>query len=509
MFARTYGVVMNGLDTCIVTVEADIGMGLPCFEIVGLPTAAVREAKERVRAAIQNSGCEFPMRRIVVNLAPAEVRKESSGLDLPIAMAILMASGQLRFSTGKHGLWSEETLYVGELSLEGVIKSVTGTLAMCCELEKTPYRAIVSAVEACREIQAVFNGTVYGLHSLADFINGLGEQSLTPYRKQTECERIIPLRLKDFKDVKGQWAAKRAMEIAAAGGHHLRLIGPPGAGKTMLAQRLPSILPPLSAAERIEVSKIYSVAGLLPIGILLRERPFRAPHHTTTLAAMVGGGNMPKPGEITLSHKGVLFLDETPEFRRPVLEVLRQPLEEGCIHIARAQHTYTFPARMLVVMAMNPCPCGWHGYEEQQSCVCSPYEIERYNQRLSGPLLDRIDMTVPVARPTYEEVITGGTTEESSQAVRLRVMGARERQSQRLKDIASVSCNGEMSHSDISRLVRITEEGQHLLHHVFNDLKVSIRSYDKIIRVAQTIADLDGTDRITTTHLAEALSYRS
>lgn len=509
MYAKTKGIVLWGLQSEIVTVEVDIAAGLPCFEIVGLPTAAVREAKERVRAAIRNAGFDFPMRRIVINLAPADIRKDGSGLDLAMAMGILIASRTIKIKKAELETLTETSLFIGEVSLKGKIKGVTGGLAMAMGARAKGITTLYTAPSIGSEVKSGFGGDVIVANTLTELVNMVtGKTPLCLANKhmdrgqENEC-------LSDFKDVQGQLIAKKALEIAAAGGHHVLLSGSPGAGKTMLARAMPSILPPLSEEEQLEVSQIYSVAGLLPVEGLIQARPFRSPHHTITLAGMAGGGSIPKPGELTLSHSGVLFLDEAPEFSRTVLEVLRQPLEEGVIHIARARGNYTFPCRFILLMAMNPCPCGWYHSGDGHVCTCTPWQRENYIRRLSGPLLDRIDMVIEVSRPKYEE-FCGHVDNESSAVIRDRVIQARQFHEWCLKqkNLSGALLNSELSHSQLLNVCELTSVAETMLAQVFQRLQVSIRSYDKILRVARTIADLHESVKVEADYIAEALSYR-
>ncbi len=511
MYARTYGMVIAGLDGILVSVEVDISAGLPCFEIVGLPTASVREAKERVRAAIRNAGFTFPMRRIVINLAPADIRKEGSGLDLAISLAILLASKQLKLRQKQIDVLTAKTVFIGELSLEGTLRPVTGALAMAMSVGDMDKDTICTASACGMEMKAAFNGRVIisdTLKQLCDMLTGQSvcrEASEPPAADASNSLAVAP----DFSTVQGQGMAKKALEIAAAGCHHVLFTGSPGAGKTLLAKCFPSILPPLSKEEQLTVSRIYSVAGLLPGHGLLTQRPFRSPHHTVTAAGMTGGGTIPGPGELTLAHGGVLFLDEAPEFNSRVLEVLRQPLESGEIHVVRARGSVTFPCRFVLLMAMNPCPCGWAEGDEGHVCQCTPFQIEAYRKRLSGPLLDRLDMVVHVRRPKYEEIVVDYKG-ESSATIRNRVIEARARQLARMKAMhyEGLTVNSELSHQQLLAVCQLDEASNTLLAQAFHQLGISVRSYDRILRVARTIADLAGEERVGVPQLAEALSYR-
>lgn len=504
MFAKTFGAGVLGLNGVIFCIEVDISNGLPCMEIVGLPDTAVRESKERVRAAIRNAGYEVPCRRITINLAPADQKKDGSGLDLPIAIGILVASGQLSAA----GL--EECVLIGELSLDAKLRGANGVLPMAIKCRQAGIRQLILPQENVAEAKVVDTVQVVAADSLQTAIAVLAGQP----REATEIASVKPggsagataLPGDDFRDVQGQRAAKRALEIAAAGGHNLLMTGSPGAGKTMLARRISTILPPMTKDEALEVSKIYSVAGLLgPMTGLIEQRPFRAPHHTVSAAAMAGGGRIPRPGEVTLAHHGVLFLDELTEFPRQVLEVLRQPIEDGQVTVARVNSTYTYPSRFMLVLAMNPCPCGYLG-DPLRECSCTPAEIKRYLRRISGPLMDRIDLHINVPRLHYEEM-AGEQQAESSCAIAERVAAARTRQAERL-GTAGVFCNAQMNHRQLKQHCNLNREAQELLRQAFEKMKLNARSYDRIIKVAQTIADLAGQQKIAYEHIAEAVQLR-
>ena len=556
MYAKLYGATLYGIDGCIITVEVDISQGLPVFDIVGLPNQSVKEARERVRAAIKNSGYEFPMRRIVVNLAPATIRKSSAGLDLAIALGVLIASGQIKGRKANISALLNRCLFMGELALDGSLLPTFGTLAMSLAGLEANYSTIYTSVENGHTLKAIPNLTIYGESTLQDIITVLEDQVKSKSNSnlkqvkidkhqakhihdvqiqvnnnselqinydsdlQIHCENqnemltdtmdnINPSTVYDvdFGDVQGQELGKRAMLISAAGHHHCIMIGPPGGGKTMMAERLPTILPPMTWNEMVEVSRIQDVIGLLGDNGLVRNRPFRHPHHTATLASMVGGGIQGRPGEVTLAHGGVLFMDEAAEFQRQVIDALRQPLESRTITINRAQGNYIYPANFICILAANPCPCGYY-HDPHRECICSETMVKNYQQRLSGPIMDRIDLHIPVERPTLEQLLDHSTSTMTSDSMRQQVIMATTLQQKRYENF-EFNSNGAVPHKAIGELCNITDKAWSVLGNIFDHFHLSGRAFDRILKVARTIADLEGNPQVEPHHISEAMLFRT
>ena len=543
MYAKLYGATLHGIDGCIITVEVDISQGLPVFDIVGLPNQSVKEARERVRAAIKNSGYDFPMRRIVVNLAPATIRKSSAGLDLAIALGVLIASGQIKGRKASISALLKNSLFMGELALDGSLLPTFGTLAMSLAGLDSNYSTIFTSVENGQNLKAIPKLTIYGESSLLHIISILEKRAKSKlskvdketiskstssknqnYNQSAELlESYNPVDYidenncvdtgsnqtytVDFGDVQGQELGKRAMLISAAGHHHCIMIGPPGGGKTMMAERLPTILPPMTWNEMVEVSRIQDVIGLLGDKGLVKTRPFRHPHHTATLASMVGGGIQGRPGEVTLAHGGVLFMDEAPEFQRQVIDALRQPLESRTITINRSQGNYMYPANFICILAANPCPCGYY-HDPHRECICSETMVKNYQQRLSGPIMDRIDLHIPVERPTLEQLLDNSTSTMTSESMRQQVILATALQQKRYENL-EFNSNGAVPHKAIGELCNITNKAWSVLGNIFDHFHLSGRAFDRILKVARTIADLEGNPQVEPHHISEAMLFRT